>query len=391
MTALAAHDLEVQLEASQLDSYPLRRRSHDFYARGLIGPVFYFVAYLLLLSVSDFFARASWWVALPAVLFAGLGWARYQHRVPAAGATKEQFEKWGRRHWVLVHANSFAWGVVPAVVGWLEGKPDSAVLVVSLSTMAFCTAASQAFAMHPGQARLSMLALIIPGVAVFMAPGLDLRPTGVTLFFYSFYLLANLRRSSQEYTRQVDTEVELMRSRTEVTVLSLTDPLTGVANRRHYEVAWDRAAAAAQRQRQPLALLMLDLDHFKKVNDEYGHLGGDACLRHFSDVLRAHFRRDSDFIARLGGEEFVVVLPDTTQARAVELSEQLRLAFAASPCPIDGAVVALTVSIGVAAVDEGMGDPTVTFRHADAACYAAKEAGRNRVVAWTPTLEPRRS
>jgi diguanylate cyclase (GGDEF)-like protein len=378
MTSLAVPDPSVEI--AHLDTWQLRRRSQDLYARALVGPVFYVMAWLLILSVSDTVHRWGWAAGAPVLVFAAFWWARSRHRLPPDDAPSEAFTRWTREHWLLISAGSLAWGAVPAFVGW-EAKLDNVVLVTALSTMAFCTATSQSFAMHPWPARASIVLLMLPGVVVFVWPGSELRSTGVTLFLYSLYLLANLRRSAAEYARQLDTELALLRSRAEVAKLSLTDPLTGLANRRHYELVWERVASAAQRQQSPLAVVMLDLDHFKRVNDDHGHPCGDACLRHFAELLRQHFRRDADFLARLGGEEFVVVLPGVTAASALEFSEQLRGAVAANPCLYEGRSISLTVSGGVA---EGV---ETTFERADAACYAAKAAGRNRVEAWRPELQ----
>ena len=105
---------------------------------------------------------------------------------------------------------------------------------------------------------------------------------------------------------------------------------------------------------------------------------GDACLRWFGGALRRHFRREVDFLARLGGEEFVVMLPGVTEPEAARLAEALRADVAASPCRVEALTVPLTVSVGVAALDPAA--PGDTFKRADRACYAAKEAGRDRVV-----------
>lgn len=374
-------------ELARIESYALRRSSRDLYGRGLIGPIFYVFAYVLLLSVSDYVQRGGWWVVLPALFFAVLGWARWVHKLPPDDAPTEMLARWKKVHWLIIHAGSVTWGLVPALAGWLEGKPDSAILVTSLSTMAFCTAGSQAFAMNPAQARVTILALITPGIVVFLLPGHELRPTGVTLFLYSFYLLANLRRSAKEYAQQVQTEMELLRSRAEVALLSLTDSLTGLFNRRHYDVVWTQAAATAVRAQEPLALLMLDLDHFKRVNDAHGHVAGDACLKHFAGLLKEHFRRESDMVARTGGEEFAVVLPSTTEEKALELSESLRTLLLARPFQLGELALPLTVSVGIAVVEPGNPEPDLAYARADTACYAAKRAGRDRVVAWRPTLE----
>ncbi|MDP1823401.1 MAG: GGDEF domain-containing protein [Archangium sp.] len=372
----------LSVELARIDTYRLRRSSRDLYARALIGPIFYVVAWVLLLVVSDAVRALGGVVLVPLVVFALFGWARFRHRTPGEDANAEELERWARSHWRIVTLGSACWGAVPALVGWLERKPESPILIAALSTMAFGTASSQAFAMRASQARLTMFLLMAPGVATFLAID-ELRSTGVTLFFYALYLVANLRRSSAEYEHQVDTELELLRSREEVALLSLTDELTGLPNRRNYEVVWPQASSAALRQQQPLALLVVDLDHFKAVNDLHGHLGGDACLRHFAGLLRQQFQRESDFLARIGGEEFIVILPGATAEAACVSAEQLRVLVEKTPFQFGGANIALTVSVGVAALD----DPGLTFEHADGACYAAKKAGRNRVQLWSPLVQ----
>ncbi|MFZ5445029.1 MAG: GGDEF domain-containing protein [Myxococcota bacterium] len=378
MTSPSEMDLEREL--SRIDTYPLRRRSGDLFERSLVGPIFYVLASLLLLAVSDYWSRWGAWSLAPAGFFLATWAARVRHRLPA----DDDLPRWTRRHWLIIHTGSLAWGLVPAFVGWNEARPDSAILVASLSTMAFCTATSHSFATHPSHARVTMLLLFLPGVTVFLLAAAELRSTGLTLFVYGFYLLANLRRSAREYERQLETEVALLRSRAEVSALSLTDALTGLANRRGYEQAWARVASTSLREGRPVALLVFDLDHFKQVNDRRGHVGGDECLRHFATLLRGEFRRDSDFLARLGGEEFIALLPGLDEAAARARAEALRQKVQATPCRFDGVEIPLSVSGGLAMLD--VAAPDSTFKRADAACYAAKDAGRNCIVAWSPSL-----
>ena len=365
------------------EGYRLRRAARDLYARALIGPVFYVVAWVMMLFVSPAVRAFGWPVVIPGVVFLLFGVARFRHRPPGEAASEAALARWVQVHWRIVTVGSACWGAVPVLVGWLERKPENAILVTALCTVAFGTAASQAFAMHPARARLSIFLLMAPAAASFIALN-ELRATGVTLLIYAFYLVANLRRSAEEYSHQVDTELKLLRSREEVAKLSLTDDLTGLPNRRNYEVVWPQAASAAVRQQVPLALLAIDLDHFKTVNDKHGHLGGDACLRHFATLLRQQFQRESDFHARIGGEEFIVILPGTTAAAASASAEQLRALVEKTPFLFGAVNIAMTVSVGVAALEGTEVDPAVTFAHADAASYAAKKAGRNRVEVWVP-------
>lgn len=142
-------------------------------------------------------------------------------------------------------------------------------------------------------------------------------------------------------------------------------------------------ALGAEQQRSRGALLMVDIDHFKRVNDHYGHLAGDHVLRHMVGVLRQRLRA-SDVLGRYGGEEFMVLLPGTDLHGAAQLAEQLRQAVQAAPCEWQGQRIAFTVSIGVAASADTPADPSRTsealLQAADQALYRAKDDGRNRVA-----------
>ena len=156
-----------------------------------------------------------------------------------------------------------------------------------------------------------------------------------------------------------------------------TDSLTGLPNRRAVQEALKRMIAQAGRTLAPMAVLVLDLDHFKQINDTYGHDRGDAVLAAVGDVL-AGALRTSDFVGRNGGEEFVALLPDTGADGALEAAEKLRAAIARVTLPgIDRAV---TASVGAAVYPHAAADPESLLRLADRALYAAKAAGRNRAA-----------
>lgn len=154
-----------------------------------------------------------------------------------------------------------------------------------------------------------------------------------------------------------------------------TDPLTGLANRRAFDQELKRRFAEWKRRGTPLSLLLVDIDHFKKVNDQYGHPSGDAVLRGVAHVLAATMR-DMDVVARYGGEEFAIVLPGTTVAGARPAAERVRTAVAAHICETNGARLQVTVSIGGAEA-VGADDPELLVKRTDECLYAAKSAGRN--------------
>lgn len=157
------------------------------------------------------------------------------------------------------------------------------------------------------------------------------------------------------------------------------DPLTGLLNRRALVQSAHRDLAHAVRMHEPYAVMMLDLDHFKAVNDHHGHQAGDCVLRHMAELLSARLRRQ-DMAGRYGGEEFLVLLPGTALHDAVVLAETLRASLEQSPCRHEGRPIAVTVSIGVSGGrPQQVEDWDLLIRRADQALYAAKAAGRNRV------------
>jgi diguanylate cyclase (GGDEF)-like protein len=166
----------------------------------------------------------------------------------------------------------------------------------------------------------------------------------------------------------------------ELRLLARIDPLTGVSNRLAIDEATTMMLAHSARYRQSLAVLMLDADHFKSVNDRFGHNGGDKVLRSLVFSIRATLR-DSDLIGRVGGEEFVVLSPGADMASAMLLAERVRSTVEHTPLVIDGQSLTLTVSVGVAVAALNESDGTVLLQRADAALYEAKRAGRNRVEA----------
>jgi diguanylate cyclase (GGDEF)-like protein len=169
-------------------------------------------------------------------------------------------------------------------------------------------------------------------------------------------------------------------------IMAMQDPLTGAANRRTIIGALDRDMTRAVRSREPLALLMIDIDHFKTINDVYGHLAGDRVLCGVVDVLGQRVRAQ-DMVGRYGGEEFMVLAPSTSLEGARQLAEKLRQGVADTRFELQGQPVGVTVSIGLCAGYIAADDTwDRLIDEADAALYRAKEAGRNRVEAATDAL-----
>ncbi|MDB5919880.1 MAG: diguanylate cyclase [Massilia sp.] len=164
---------------------------------------------------------------------------------------------------------------------------------------------------------------------------------------------------------------------------SFSDYLTGLSNRRAFFEAAELELERRRHSARPTSVIMVDADHFKAVNDKFGHPAGDAVLRHLAQALKATFR-EVDVVARVGGEEFAVLLPSTGLAAAQAVANRLRALVETTPALVDRESIGLTVSAGVAEMDDSISSLDALMKRADQALYAAKARGRNRVDCWTP-------
>ncbi len=207
------------------------------------------------------------------------------------------------------------------------------------------------------------------------ADWLDLIVPGVFLFGAGYvWLTANLSLQTANDVRRI----------TLLEHESATDSLLGIYNRRYLDRRLIEEFARARRYSLPLSVLLLDIDNFKHVNDTYGHPVGDLVLKHLSGLI-VQCLRDSDVATRYGGEEFMILAPNTPAPSAMVLAERLRIRIESSPLVVTGGpekklVLRITTSIGVAGTGEGATDSQALIKNADDALYRAKEKGRNRVV-----------
>ncbi|WP_436521602.1 GGDEF domain-containing protein [Actinoplanes sp. HUAS TT8] len=270
-----------------------------------------------------------------------------------------------------------------AIVGLLGGENATepftgGVWVISLGLIAACAlhpsmrdfdSRSQISAPDATPARLTMLTC-----AVLMVPGLQLAEhlaglplniplTSIACAIMFLLVLARMAGLVAAQRRAAD-----------------TDGLTGVHNRRYFEEALVTECRRAARAGYGLGLLMIDIDHFKRINDTYGHPGGDRVLRELAQRLAAGARAGA-LLARYGGEEFIALIPHVTAGELPQIAERTRMAIADLPIAVtDQALITVTASVGAAASLSPATDPAELLRAADQALYAAKSAGRNRAV-----------
>ncbi|TDY03988.1 sensor domain-containing diguanylate cyclase [Thiohalophilus thiocyanatoxydans] len=222
---------------------------------------------------------------------------------------------------------------------------------------------------------------------LIFAGGFLLLSFGVVQAYLSTYSFARvysqselMARLRQEKQRAEQALVELQHANQDLERLASTDSLTGAANRRALMARAEQEIARAERYKLPLSLILLDLDHFKEINDRYGHPTGDSVLKAFVAKVQSMLR-PSDLLGRLGGEEFAILLPETGIEEASQVAERLQQSMAGKPMEIDNKAIPLTLSAGVVEfpLQQGSGI-SEAFSLADKQLYRAKNAGRNRVA-----------
>lgn len=356
----------------------LAREVFDTRQRLVTGGLFYLLGWVVVALPSGVVENHAVAGALVGLAFLLLALLRFWPPRPPEDAPIARLQAWLDSRWWVVLATAALWG---GVLSWTMLDPHMAPgrTAALLCTIAFATAFAHNYSLRLGRAAF--------GIALIYAPAPILMPyTGeslsvmVTIGVYTVYLGLVMVRSYREYQAQLDLYDRVRTQRDEFETLSRVDPLTGLANRRYFSGALDHLLAGCRSRQQPLAMLVMDLDHFKYVNDEHGHDAGDICLARFADRMREVFTAPGVHLARLGGEEFGVLLPGLDARGAAEAAERMRASLELHPLQLREGPLSITVSIGVASLAPGSSaEGTDLYRAADRAMYQAKTDGRNRV------------
>jgi two-component system cell cycle response regulator len=267
----------------------------------------------------------------------------------------------------------------------LEMPPDLVLLDVVMEDVdgfAVCRVLKQ----HDETCDIPIIMLTVRGDVEDRVVGLEI---GADDYLAKPYAEAELRARIAVALRAKDARRELLRRTQQlesklqhVQALATTDALTGLYNRRRFSEALDHECAVTKRYKSALSFLMLDLDHFKRINDTHGHEAGDEVLRMVSELLRQSLR-EVDLPARIGGDELAILLPQTPKYRAETVAQRIRVGVERSPVEYRGRRIPVTVSFGVADdSDVEAGNGEALMRAADKALYRAKLGGRNRVVVY---------
>ncbi len=363
------------------DLYRLRRAARDLYARTVRGGLFYAAASVVFVLTIAGPADLPFYAWLPMLGYLALAALRYLNKVPENSAEPDDYRRWRMRHWIIIDTGCVLWSGHILAAGLLAQRYSVTLTLALLCAFAYNSAICHSFSMNRRAAAVALGLLVFPGAIAFAFFFQDGLPIAIGLVVQGSYSMMMLDRSYKDYMQQIGNEHALMMSRAETERLVRTDVLTGLANRREYEKRFEQAWHMAARQGADLALLVIDLDFFKQLNDTYGHAAGDACLRHFAQLLQAQFRRAGDLAARIGGEEFAVILSGASGFEAAQLGQEFSEALMKSPCIYRDQSIPVTASIGAGAADwDKDTDPVATFARIDQACYEAKKQGRSRLV-----------
>jgi diguanylate cyclase (GGDEF)-like protein len=283
---------------------------------------------------------------------------------------------WLAPYVVTLMLSSLVWGIGTLLV--VPTDSPFLLVVTYVFIIGLSGSALSAYGVFIWLAVLVICTVLLPIVFLFMSKG---ETTAILLAIAGFWSFIASMRGVSVHSAAMDESFRLaheLRDATRVATLQAqTDGLTGLKNRRAFGEAADAVLRLVARERQQAAMLVIDVDDFKQINDVFGHAAGDASLEQVARLLERQLRR-SDICGRAGGDEFVVLLPNTTVTAARAVAEKLCKAAASNPVLLDGKAINISLSIGIATGDA---DCDAMLRRADSAMYEAKRNGKNQVAA----------
>ena len=376
--------MTVTAAESETHHRALRRlvtRVSDTYARSAMGGFLYLIALPPLVYVTGMYHRHILATALVMLCLLLAAAVRWRMAPPSETAGTDMQQRWVTRYSLVALSSTLMWA---AVQGWilLDDEIKPLLKCVSLfGTLAFSTVLAHLYT--------SLLRFSISGILIMFVPTMvllwldpEMQVPALAMVFYAVYLATATLRSHKDYQRRLDLDEALRNQRDKYELLSRTDALTGLCNRRTFTETLNAQVREAQwLEGAGVSLALLDIDHFKSINDHHGHVIGDEVLKHLARRLEAAFSESDVMVARTGGEEFALILSDVDEVSAMIRAEGFREALQAEPIICAGIAVPITVSIGVGRFDaESHRDDDGLYGAVDLAMYAAKQQGRNRVV-----------
>jgi diguanylate cyclase (GGDEF)-like protein len=359
---------------------------NDLLKRSTIGIPVYDVLWSITIFTTGFYKQEPFFSFSILIAFLSISFLRILHQ--------RYFKKLAKTHQRLnydllvlsILIPAAIWGAVFAIS--IIGSNSSYIKVVMvMMTAGLCSGGQSAYAPERLLAISYMAILLLPtSLLVFFLNRAEI-PTALLILAYFGFMFVLGGRGTKEYWVALENEAKLEEKTRELERISEIDVLTGLYNRRYFNKIFDIEWKLASRENYQLTLIIIDLDHFKKINDTYGHLAGDEFLRELAKVFQSIFKRSTDVIMRYGGEEFAILLPGTNLQDALRLSEALRKTVENLSVTYEGFEIQTTISLGIASCRPDYTDSSeALIIDADEALYKAKENGRNQIQIKTAEL-----
>lgn len=349
------------------------------------GLLLYPAIWFILMLMDGYVGRHLGFVILhgSVLMLASAGRALYHQRLPALLPRELQRTRVTVRTLSLLY--NLYWGVLCAVIMSAPDAPNLRWMML-VSTVGITAGGTVIVAIDAVLPLTYPLCTLGPTVAALLPKGgeVNIAIAALTALFFA-YSMGISRLVGRDYWARQRSQALLEQRATELEALSRTDALTQVPNRLRFQEWLSLAWRDARRRREPLAIAMVDLDHFKQINDGHGHPFGDLCLQAAAQALTLNVHRPGDLVARFGGEEFVVLMPNTDMEGACAVAQRLLDQICATRVEKGGAAATLSCSIGVAVKMPAFADrPEHLVQEADQALYRAKQTGRARVYRHDP-------
>ncbi len=353
----------------------------DLKKRSTIGIIFYFFTLVVVLFSNGYHQRNPEFSNHFLFLLSGICLFRLLH-LSMSARMSSKFDFINRTiFYSSVALTALIWGVGFGKIMIQDFESQTKLLMV-VCTSGMCSGGVVAFIPSLRLSIVFSIFMLVPAIICMTFYQLDLSLMALILLFL-LYMGFMAKRGNKEYWDAIENEYLLEEKSKDLKKMSRTDSLTGLHNRRYFDQMFEFEWRLAIRNTTLLSAIICDIDHFKKVNDQYGHLAGDAYLEKVAKELKSIFMRETDIVARYGGEEFVIVIPGESQDNVVTMAENIRINIENLILNFQQQKIQTTISLGIATyVPQPNDRKDVLISRADKALYQSKSSGRNKVMSF---------
>ncbi len=359
------------MEFKKYQLYP--RVIEDLKKRSTIGIVFYLTTACIVLFTDNYYIRHPEFSNPFLFSLSGICLLRLFHEYFAQKA-QPKFEKLNNHIFIFsVAVTALIWGIGFGRFMIQDGEL-SATLLMTMCTIGLCAGGAVAFIPDLKLSLFFSFFMLVPAMGIIVFNSMNI-PLVISLGIFFIYLGFIAHRGNKEYWDALENEYLLEEKSKVLEEISRTDDLTKLYNRRHFDKTFSFEWNRSLRNQTQISIILLDIDNFKRINDDYGHLAGDKYLKATAELIKQHFKRQTDISARYGGDEFIVLITDTSAQNVSMLAEKLTLKMQEMNLEYDDQIIQTTISTGVATcVPDREDKPQSLILKADKALYKAKKA-----------------